>query len=210
MQPRTQEEADRNLVRASILAAKAGRPLSPDSPAGRAVKAATARMGADAVKKVTMEEGLELERQVSVAAARGAAQPPGWRPVPANSATERNRESLAGLGAVDISGGASTIENDQKNGRFLDRFIAAERARAIMAQPEYAEAMQRVQAQARRESRQPTAQDLQEQLEAVRRERGPQPATPPAPVVKLLADPVAKESMSSRSPSPTVDRIGGR
>jgi hypothetical protein len=116
--------------------------------------------------------------------------------------------SLAGVGVVDLSGHASTIGSDQASDRFLAKMQDAEQARQIMADPATPEAMKRARESAAKKGRKPTAEDFSKSLAEVKAEKGPQPYTPPEPVVQLFAQSTsAAKSTVSPSFSPVPDRF---
>ena len=211
--PRTQGEADTQLVKAIETAAKAGRPIAPDSPLGRAATAALARRQASKPSSFAPSFAKEIDqtiqtmedvRRLGVESARQLARDYPQRPIPDSPAGAINRASLSGAGAIDLSGGASVISD------FEGSFLAAERARELLSDPNTAEAMEKATAEAARHGRQPSARDFSRALAEVRAERGPQPVRPREPVTQLFADSstAAKARSSSASLSPVPDRFG--
>ena len=210
--PHTQAEADTQLAKAIEIAAKSGRPIAPDSPLGRAASRAVERQQAgkasfsDSFSKeidTTMQELQRLQVESGREAARNDRRPP----VPGNPAADLTRATLAGVGVIDLSDHASTIGSDVQDGEFIEKFTAAERARALMLDPAFEPAMAKARAEAARHGRQPTARDVSKALQEVRAEQGPQPVRPPEPVTALFSNSTAAKSTSSASHSVVPDRF---
>jgi hypothetical protein len=220
MKPITLEERDIQAIRAYHRATKCGSTPSPDSPIGRAAARAVKRQeqlhpNVDFVAKALGDEAPIDQRMQSAAVAWGrrqAAMEPPKLPVPnTGGAIDRTRESLAGIGVVDLSGDrASTIASDQQPDRFLAKMQDAEKAREIMADPATPEALRRATESARKQGRKPTAEDFSKCLAAVKAELGPRPYQPPAPVVALFAPSEnAAKALGSLSYSVVPDRFTG-
>jgi hypothetical protein len=195
MKPITLFERDLAAVRAYRRACQAGSIPSPDSPIAKAASRAVRRQEAldastDFVVKALGETPVDQRMQTEAVAwgRRQAALEPPKLPVPdIGDAVARTRESLAGVGVVNMAGaGASTIETDQAAGGFLAELQSAEKARQLMADPATPEAMRRATQSARLRGRKPTAEDFSKALEEVKAAQGPRPYTPPPPVVPLL------------------------
>jgi hypothetical protein len=212
------EQHDRDAVRAYQRASTGGHAPGPDSPIARAALSAIRRQeelhpGFDFVKAVLepVQPGDDIrEHNAETVQGRQVArsQPPKL-PIPDNDAVGILRRSLEGVGVVDLSGsGASTIGSDVKDGQFLAKLQASERARQLLADPATPEAMRRATQSARLRGRKPTAEDFSEALSAVKTEQGPRPYTPPQPVTRLFAESTAK-ARSGVSYSPVPDRFGG-
>jgi hypothetical protein len=208
------EAHDRDAVLAYKRASTGGHAPGPDSPLAKAALRAIARQELahpefDFVKAVLGDDQTEQSAQAAqVERGRQVARAATDAPVPANDAVARMRASLAGVGAVDLSGHASTIGSDVADGQFLAKLQAAERARAAMADPLFGPAMEKAKVNAARKGRQPTAADLTEAFAEVRAEKGPQVPRVPQPVTPLLTPSAAKATVSS-SFSPVPDRIRG-
>jgi hypothetical protein len=119
------EEADRNALLAYGHASQGGSAPHPDSPVAKAALRAIARQelahpGLDFAKAVFADPVPQASQDAEVAVGtRFAHTATDHAPVPSNDAVRRNLASLAGVGAVDLSGGASTIGSDQLDGEFL-------------------------------------------------------------------------------------------
>jgi hypothetical protein len=211
------EEHDRDAVRAYQRASTGGHAPSPDSPIAKAALSAIRRQeelhpGFDFVKAVLEPRqpgDAEREHRAETVAGRQVARTAtDHAPVPSNDAVARLRASLAGVGVVNLAGsGASTIGTDVKDGEFLAKLKASERAREVMADPATPEALKRATELAHKKGRQPTAEDFSKSLAEVKAEKGPRPYIPPEPVVALLTGTAAKATTSSLSPVP--DRFRG-
>ncbi len=206
--PSTQKEADGEVLKAYGRAAQAGRAPDPNSPLGAAARKAYQRQG-NAVAKALFSEidqtqQQEQERQLELGQQAAITAP--HAPVPSDAgAMERTLRSLSGQGVIDGSGGASTIETDF-GAEFRRRFAAQERARAVADDPAFDQALSKAKASAAKRGA-PTAAEFAKAFAAVKAERDPAPATPPRPVVKLLASTTAKAAQAS-GPSVVPDRNG--
>jgi hypothetical protein len=208
-------ERDIQAVRAYRRACTGGNMPGADSPiakaAARAVKRQEARdPSTDFVVKALGEAPIDQRMQDAAVAwgRRQAATAPPKLPVPDNDAVGILRRSLAGQGVVDLAGaGASTIGSDVADGQFLAKLKSAEQARVAQNDPLFGEAMTKAKATAVRKGRSVKAEDFNAAMAEVRAARGPQPYTPPQPVVALLTGTAAKSTTSSLSPVP--DRFRG-
>jgi hypothetical protein len=185
------EQHDRDAVLAYHRASAGGHAPPADSPIAKAALRAMQRQELE-------HPGLDFAKAVLDGTGAAHTTEPSKLPVPDNDAVARMRASLAGVGTVDLSGGASTIASDQQSARFLAKMQDAEQARRLMADPATPEALKRAKATAARKGRQPTATDFSKALEEVKAEQGPRPYQPPEPVVQLFAQTAAKATTSDR------------
>lgn len=187
------EQHDRNAVLMYRRACQAGSVPAPDSPLAKAAARAVRRQeelhpGFDFIKGVLGTEAPIEAKQ----------------PIPANNAWELTRASLAGVGTVDLSGGASTIQTD------IQRWKDAERGRQVLNDPLFSEALEQASIRAAKEGRKATARDFNTALAEARAKSGPTPYVPPPPVTPLLAPTAAKSTASGVRYSVVPDRFGGK